>query len=114
MSSASLYWGSVDAYNFVDLLGPGGVLVRSIAGTELPSSNGDQTAVSTNRRVFFTFTPDQPVTALRLRSTGTAFEFDNIAAANAVPEPASWAMLIVGFGLVGAGMRRPHRKSVTA
>ncbi|WP_310498730.1 PEPxxWA-CTERM sorting domain-containing protein [Sandarakinorhabdus sp.] len=30
----------------------------------------------------------------------------------AVPEPASWAMLIAGFGLVGASMRR--RKAVTA
>ncbi|MBB6226446.1 hypothetical protein FHS79_000600 [Polymorphobacter multimanifer] len=27
-------------------------------------------------------------------------------AAGAVPEPASWAMLIAGFGLVGASMRR--------
>ena len=25
---------------------------------------------------------------------------------NAVPEPASWAMMIAGFGLVGAAMRR--------
>jgi hypothetical protein len=27
---------------------------------------------------------------------------------NAVPEPASWAMLIAGFGLVGAAARRRH------
>lgn len=26
----------------------------------------------------------------------------------AVPEPASWAMLILGFGIVGTGMRRPR------
>ena len=31
---------------------------------------------------------------------------------NAVPEPASWAMLIAGFGLTGAAMRR--RRRVTA
>lgn len=31
---------------------------------------------------------------------------------NAVPEPASWALMIAGFGLVGAGMRR--RRSVIA
>jgi hypothetical protein len=30
----------------------------------------------------------------------------------AVPEPASWAMMIAGFGLVGASMRR--RKAVIA
>jgi len=40
-----------------------------------------------------------------------AFEFDDIAA-NAVPEPASWAMLIMGFGLVGAAARR--RKAAVA
>ena len=34
---------------------------------------------------------------------------------NAVPEPATWAMLISGFGLVGAAMRRrPLQRSVAA
>jgi PEP-CTERM motif len=26
-----------------------------------------------------------------------------------VPEPTTWAMLVMGFGLVGAGMRRRSR-----
>jgi hypothetical protein len=30
---------------------------------------------------------------------------DNISVA-AVPEPATWAMMLLGFGLIGAGMRR--------
>jgi hypothetical protein len=30
----------------------------------------------------------------------------NAAAVSAVPEPASWALMIAGFGLVGAGLRR--------
>ncbi|PZN92326.1 MAG: hypothetical protein DCF31_16645 [Alphaproteobacteria bacterium] len=34
--------------------------------------------------------------------------------AGAVPEPASWAMLIAGFGLVGASMRRRAATAVTA
>lgn len=38
---------------------------------------------------------------------------DNVLVTQAdVPEPATWAMLIVGFGLVGAGLRR--RRAVTA
>ena len=35
-------------------------------------------------------------------------------AAGAVPEPASWAMMIGGFGLVGASMRRRSRAAITA
>jgi hypothetical protein len=113
LTSASFYWGSVDAFNFVDLLGPGGTVVRTISGANLPQSNGDQGAALTNRRAFFTFAPTETVTALRLRSTGNAFEFDNISAAP-VPEPASWAMLIIGFGMIGAAMRRPRRNAVSA
>ena len=35
------------------------------------------------------------------------------ATVTAVPEPASWAMMIAGFGLVGGAMRRRTRKSIT-
>ncbi len=31
---------------------------------------------------------------------------DNVALRSAVPEPATWAMMILGFGLVGGAMRR--------
>jgi len=34
-------------------------------------------------------------------------------AAGAVPEPASWAMLIAGFGLVGAVLRRRRAGDMT-
>jgi hypothetical protein len=32
----------------------------------------------------------------------------------AVPEPSSWAMLIAGFGIVGATMRRRRQSAVSA
>ena len=32
----------------------------------------------------------------------------------AVPEPASWALMVAGFGLVGANMRRRNRAVVAA
>ena len=34
------------------------------------------------------------------------------AAVGAVPEPASWAMMLVGFGVVGSAMRRRQRATV--
>lgn len=46
---------------------------------------------------------------LRVTNNGgpTAGRFDNLVlSADVVPEPASWAMLIAGFGLVGAAARR--------
>jgi PEP-CTERM motif len=39
------------------------------------------------------------------------FSLDNIsvtAVSGAVPEPATWAMMLLGFGMVGASMRRRH------
>ena len=120
LSSVSFYWGSIDTYNFVDVLGAGGATIFSIAGGALPPSNGDQGAASTNRRVNFIAGAGEVITGLRLTSTGVAFEFDTFAASGAldpgggvVPEPASWAMLIVGFGLVGVSSRR-RRRSVAA
>lgn len=32
----------------------------------------------------------------------------------AVPEPASWAMMLTGFGLLGTALRSSRRKAVTA
>ena len=36
------------------------------------------------------------------------------ASAGAAPEPATWATMLVGFGLVGASMRRPSRQRLSA
>jgi hypothetical protein len=42
------------------------------------------------------------------------FGVDNVAITVAVPEPASWAMMITGFGLVGGALRSRRRLSVQA
>lgn len=49
-----------------------------------------------------------------IQNNGGGFELDDVTVgtAGAVPEPASWAMMIAGFGLVGATMRR--RRAVVA
>jgi len=50
-----------------------------------------------------TFNADSPGDAVRV-----------ITAASAVPEPASWAMLIAGFGIAGAALRRQRRRGALA
>jgi hypothetical protein len=47
-------------------------------------------------------------------SSASPFQIDNVrlTAAAAVPEPATWAMMLVGFGAIGASMRRQRRSSV--
>jgi hypothetical protein len=47
-------------------------------------------------------------------STGVNFTVTTEDAAAAVPEPATWGMMLVGFGLVGAGMRRRQSTAVAA
>jgi hypothetical protein len=48
------------------------------------------------------------------REYGVAFFYYEGAAGPAVPEPASWAMMITGFGLVGAVARRRRNRPVMA
>ncbi len=106
--SLSFYWGSVDAHNFVDFYDSTGKIFQTVGGTNLPAATGNQTAAITNRRVFFDFLPTENVQKIRLRSNGNAFEFDSFGgiASTVLPEPGSWALMIIGFGLVGAIQRR--------
>jgi hypothetical protein len=111
LKSVSFYWGSVDAYNFVDVLGAGGATLFTLAGSALPVANGNQFISSTNRRVSFDAGAGEVITGLRFRSTGVAFELDSIAG-TAVPEPASWILMIAGFGMIGAAARRRQKSTL--
>jgi len=110
LTGLSLYWGSIDASNAISFFSRSGSLLYTISGTDLPQFDGNQTAAITNRRLTFAMTAQDDVTRLQFTSGINAFEFDNIAVTTGpVPEPEAWAMLIAGFGLVGATMRRRNR-----
>jgi hypothetical protein len=79
-------------------------------GSELTNgaADGNQSSGSTNGRVTFdTRGMGGGILGAKFESTVNAFEFDDFA--GAVPEPATWGMMILGFGLAGFGLRRGRR-----
>ena len=113
IQSISFLWGSIDDFNTLDVLGTSAVFHGGDA--DLNPANGDQVAPGSNRLVTLTFSGDDifNVTGLRFSATGNAFEFDNVnVTPAAVPEPASWALMLGGFALTGMALRG-SRRSVT-
>lgn len=121
VNSVSVYVGSVDTYNYIDVLDKNLQVIGTISGSQLPGNNGDQGASITNRRVYISFTPSDNFGGLTFRSDGVAFEYDTLAASSksypgvpnggvlpvlSVPEPAAWALMVAGFALTGAASRR--------
>ena len=117
--SVSFFWGSMDNYNAFDLLDAQGNVFQTILSGGVPAGgNGDQLGSWTNQRV--TVTSSDAIYGVQLRSTTPAFEADNFFFSGhaidnqinvgGVPEPASWAMMLVGFGAVGGAIRSQRRK----
>jgi hypothetical protein len=112
LKAISFYMGSPDDYNHIALTingGPGPII---LSGTDIWGGgefHGDQTV---GFLVTYTFSP-KTVHSLTFSSTSRSFEFDNLAGIS-VPEPASWALMIMGFGAAGAMLRGKRRQGVTA
>lgn len=105
----SFYWGSVDSYNTLEVIGKNNTILRSIVGNEINNpANGNQTDPFSNQRVFLRFADGEEFTGLRIRSGQRAFELDDIAG-SAVPEPGTWIMLLAGFAMVGHAVRSRRR-----
>ena len=111
LTSFSFYMGSPDTYNHVvfNLLGGGSQTFdgNAIWGGNGIVGDGDR---SKGFRVYYDF-QGAKVTSMDFSSGSNAFEFDGLAG-TVVPEPATWAMMILGFGFAGGMIRR--RKALTA
>jgi hypothetical protein len=109
LTSFSFYMGSPDSYNRVtfNLVGGGSQVFQGeqIWGGS-PQGNGDRTV---GYRVYYDFNGAK-VSSITFQSSQNAFEFDGLAG-TAVPEPATWALMIMGFGGAGA-MLRSRRRAV--
>ncbi|WP_445192471.1 PEPxxWA-CTERM sorting domain-containing protein [Sphingomonas sp. Tas61C01] len=110
-SLVSFYLGSIDSFNKVEILGTAGQVISSYSGADfVVPANGNQTLPQTNRRITYTIGKgDAMIGGIRFTSKQNAAEIDNVVFA--VPEPSTWAMMLVGFGMMGLAMRSRQRKT---
>jgi hypothetical protein len=119
-----LVYGVGPGGSLTSLTGPAGTIGDGLDGTAAfvnngPldfSQNGITTLVfNTPLAAFSKFVVTTRVSGgVQFRGdTGQGYLLNNLSAA-VVPEPASWAMLIAGFGFTGAAMRRRNRVALAA
>jgi hypothetical protein len=114
LSNVSVFLGSLDNYNVVTFLGRTGDVLQSFTGRDIfgaPLAFPGGTSTETNRRVTFSATGNTQIFGVGFSNDANlgSFEFDNVALTAAVPEPATWAMMLLGFGMIGAASRYRRR-----
>ncbi len=102
-----LYWGSVDKFNTLTFL-LDGVTVGTFTGSQITSTFDKNGNSGVSAYVNFSGKFDEIV----LTTSQPAFEVDNIAV-SAVPEPATWALMLVGFAGLGFAAYRQTKRSET-
>lgn len=111
--------GSLDTYNTLVLSFLGGA-TQTFVGGEIRglaanfANSGDQGLPFTNGRVNFIGGEGQYINGATFKSSTNSFEADRLAGLGAVPEPATWAMMILGFGITGFAMRTRRKTAANA
>ena len=116
LSSLSFFMGSPDTYNHVRFLGPDYDVTLSGYDIWLPAAGGGTGDQGWGRRISYDF-GGAYLNKVIFSATGNSFELDNIAGVlgvAAVPEPGTWALMIGGFGLMGAHLRRRRAAAAKA
>jgi hypothetical protein len=112
IDNLSFVWGSVDQFNTLQILSTSMSVLYTIVGSDIVSpADGNRTSAHTNPLVTFFFSDPSNIGYLELSSTQNAFEIDNLAI-NPVPEPATWALMLLGFGGIGLAMRRRRKPAL--
>jgi hypothetical protein len=106
VSTFEFDWGSTDTYNHlvIHYLEADGITTGKETVTPgFLEPDGSQVNFDANGLFKVTATAGETITGLHLYSDSNSFEIDNLAIG--VPEPASWALMMVGLGLVGGALR---------
>jgi hypothetical protein len=109
-------WGSVDSYNSLtidytyNMTGSSTLLTGSAVA---PPADGNQASADTNGRFTVWGTAGETFDSITLASGSNSFEIDNLAVGS-VPEPATWALMLAGFGFLGFAASRPGRRTTTS
>lgn len=107
-----LLWGSIDNYNSITLhlAGGGTEVINSSTQPLLNPANGNQGPGGTS---YVNILASDYISSIDFYSGQAAFEFDNLTVA-AVPEPTTWAMMILGFlGLGFLGYRKSSKSGTS-
>lgn len=114
VSAFQFDWGSIDDYNTLTISSTGADPVIVPGSNFINPANGNQMSPGTNGLFTVYGTAGETFNSITLTSSGNSFEIDNLATSvSAVPEPGAWALMITGFGLAGAALRR-RRTATTA
>ncbi len=107
LSNLSFLWGSPDTYNVLTLTTNQNVYTYTASGLNFAVTNGDQ---SFSQYVQFAASAGETISSVSFNNSQPvdAFETANFSV-TAVPEPATWAMLMLGFGMVGGAARYRRR-----
>ena len=108
-TSLSIYWGSIDGDGNINSVSIS-MGSYTLTGLQLAAmgtdGNGNQTNPIGNMLV--TITGLDPFTTASFASTRNAFEFS----LGGVPEPSTWAMMVVGFAGLGYAAFRRNNKTL--
>jgi hypothetical protein len=115
----SLLWGSIDgatdtSYNVLEFLDGSNNVLATFRGTDVSgTASGCPSCADTNRYITFLLTGSDVTdfSKLRLSSSQNAFEIDDIVI-GAVPEPATWALMLIGFAGIGMTLRRRRQTAL--